>query len=136
MDRSEAPASKEEKKKEYGVTEPHFAYFKARVKYWAGFFGVTGWRIDVRQCKMETALAAFNCTFKHRTAAIYLNTVWNEEPIPWMLDRSAFHEVCEILLVDLSRLCHYNFNEETVDERSHEIIRALENSVFPKCRGA
>ena len=46
------------------------------------------------------------------------------------IDRVAFHEVFELLLINLRQLAEAIFSRNVVDKAIHNIIRIMENTVF------
>jgi len=67
-------------------------------------------------------------------SVLKLDVEWEEMPERNEIKRVAFHEVCELLLASLGWMAKERFNSDEVDEKIHEIIRRLENTIFKEKR--
>jgi len=104
--------------------------------YWQEKINLMDWRIDIylRDLEKDTA-AEVQMDFSSKVASITLS---DTHPFPWhkkVLDRTAFHEVCEILLSELGYMATLYVKGSEVEEAVHKVIRTLENCVIPDCRG-
>ena len=119
------------------TTPEHFEIFKAECKKWIEIFGLKNWRIDYIHKKLSSdsrAQTTFNCVSS--IATIFFNTKPDEEDeykfTVETVKKTAFHEVCEILLGRLSLMVgqRYALHELDVEEATHQIIRILENVLW------
>ena len=118
------------------ITPKHFTIFKTECQKWIEIFGLKNWQINYVHKKLENARARtrFNCV--GGIATIFLNTNWSEEA-SYEFDvndvrRSAFHEICELLLGRLNDMVvqRYALHEADTEEEIHRIIRILENVLW------
>ncbi len=126
------------KPKKKVTTQKEFEFFGRRVMYWQEQLNLLDWRIDIYTGDVNSSAdAGVNIDFPGRCAAVILseyppnNSSWTKKS----LDRAAFHEVAEILLARLAFFGSLTIRKAEVDEAVHEVIRTLENSIVPKCRG-
>ena len=108
-------------------------YFEKRVDHWVKYFGLYNWEIGVRTDKGDGELAFTTFIVDNRRADICLCDCWEEDMTEYELDKTAFHEVVEILLLKLRHLAgkrEYSFEE--VDGEIHSIIRILTAKIFEK----
>lgn len=118
------------------LTERDFEIFKDEAQYWIDKFGLLDWRIDFDFAKLDDDRSAqLDYMWKGKCCCICLNKWplkrYSEEEIK----QSAFHEVCELLLVELRRTAldeeiPYEERAGLTDAAAHGVIRRLENSVF------
>lgn len=122
---------------EYETTDKHFEYFKKRVKYWLREFGLIGWRVffehgeaDIGNNERGYAKVDFDIDGRNATFTLGLN--WESlKPTKALIDHSAFHEVCELLLGRLRVMAYSRFvNSDEIKEEVHAIIRTLENVIL------
>lgn len=117
------------------TTEDHFNLFVDECHKWIKFFGLLGWKVCFIHSKVVKDCRA-NIYFPNdkadRVVTISLSKDWGsfdctEEDIR----KSAFHEVCELLLFRLNDLAFSRFvSRGEIEEEVHSIIRTLENTVF------
>lgn len=86
------------------LTQQDFAVFKEAVEYWMGFFGLKDWAYEFRMCQLDSGVGA-ETRFNRpgRLVTFCLNQIRSVEAAPTAktVCRSAFHEVCEVLLDDM-----------------------------------
>lgn len=117
------------------TTKGDFEYFKSEVERWVRYFSLVQWDWRIGHGEREgedvDALAWATWGDESGIAAIRLGKEWKEDPITReMLSRTAFHEVCEILLQELDGMARSDHRDEKVTAATHRIIRRLENTVF------
>lgn len=118
------------------TTKWHTEFFIKRVHYWQELLSLMDWRIDMfTQDLGETVDAAAKVNFEGKCASITLNSKIGGKWTKKLLDKCAFHEVCEILLSQLAGYAKTMTSDTEVNERVHDIIRTLENVVCPRIRG-
>ena len=118
------------------ITKRQFKIFKKEARKWLKYFGMKDWSVYFEQKELEESRAQciFNCV--GGIATLSLAKSWNEISDKFVTDkiiqRTAFHEVCELLLARLNDMVsqRFNLNEGDVEEEIHRIIRILENSVW------
>lgn len=114
----------------YETTQKDLRYFARRVKYWQKFWGLVNWRIDVFIGDSGPDFAGFFADWPGKCATFVLSEF---TPWPWTrakLDRSAFHEVSELMVSELSSYAEKYVSKEVVQEATHDVVRRLENRVF------
>lgn len=114
----------------YEATENDFEKFKREVSGWITVFGLYDWSIHIKMDAVEDVIAACFINRTGRIACIVLNK-HQEEPLTHVqIEKSAFHEVLEILLADIEYLAMDNIPEEEkkmlLQVERHRIIRRME----------
>ena len=104
--------------------------FKKEAEYWVDYFHLGNWQIYFEHTDVEEVRARCWVNFVGMTSTIELTTHWNEPPEKNDIKRSAFHEVCELLLRELSSAAEDFYAKPFIDQKTHDIIRRLENGVF------
>lgn len=124
--------------KSFKTTKADFKLFKSEVEYWVEKFHLREWGIRYsheKSKKLPDSLAWVATDWKGRTCTIGLNPDWGPHDIvcDFELSRSAFHEVCELLLSDIRSIAHIDIcptQEDELDSKVHSIIRRMEWAVF------
>lgn len=118
------------------LTENDFNIFKSEAEYWLNQFGLKDWRVDYAFEKLDEENRA-ECRYHWhgKTACLALNKWPSDSLSQGQIEESAFHEVCELLLIEMRRIAldeHIPFEEREglTDCACHSVIRRLENSVF------
>ena len=116
------------------TTKKQFEIFKIEAERWIRQLGLTEWEVYYSHCKLGLkAQCKYNLI--GRNATISLSTEYIDDSIDYDLEsdikRSAFHEVCELLLGPLESMVvqRYALGADDVREETHRIIRRLENFV-------
>lgn len=117
------------------LTESDFAIFKSEAKKWIALFGLKDWDVTFDFSPLESSRAECCVNWHAKAALITLGQFPRGEMTQDDVRRSAFHEVCELLLSDMEFTA---LNEEiphaerkTMTEVArHAVIRRLENSIF------
>lgn len=120
------------------ITKKQFKVFRKEALRWLDRFGMKDWSVyfEQKELKGVRAECSFNCV--GGIATLSLGTEWNELNDEFVTDkiiqRTAFHEVCELLLARLNDMTsqRFNLNEGDVEEEIHRIIRILENILWNK----
>lgn len=123
------------------TTKKHFKLFQEEAEYWIERFHLREWKITILHenstlpSLKDSALAWNGCQFEDRITRIGLSTNWGKyDPITeYELSKSAFHEVCELLLGDLVMSANMDAAptqkaQNTADH--HSVIRRLEWAVW------
>lgn len=117
------------------VKEKEFEFFRGEVAHWSGYFGLYewDWRVILGGEDEEEALAWVRAEEESGIAVVFLAKKWGMDPItPKNLSKSAFHEVCEVMLAELDWLSRKCVRDGKVTAAVHRVIRRLENKVFEK----
>lgn len=116
------------------TTNSDFETYRKEIQRLIDIFGLKGWHLFFRHESLNDSFAEIRYNMSARNAVFVLNTEF--DTIDYSEDqikRSAFHEVCELLLARISNLAKFRYTtEEEIDEEIHNIIRILENTVFAK----
>lgn len=118
------------KPKIYKTTKSEFEIFKKEVFKWQSYFGLINWQIYVLHEKIDSF---GNCMvdIPGKVSSIRLNTELSEaDYIVRDIRRTAFHEVCELMLWPLGNQACGMYPHKFVDEATHDIIRRLEHTIF------
>ncbi|MBS6358354.1 MAG: hypothetical protein KH421_10135 [Akkermansia muciniphila] len=122
----------------YETNEKHFSVFKEECIKWIKFFGITEWEIFfVHETYEDGCRAACYTKHLHKIAHLALNKRQEVcEPITdESIKKSAFHEVCELLLssitfIALDEEIPHHERQGLTESETHEVIRRMENSIF------
>lgn len=114
------------------TTKQHFELFKKECQKWIEFFGLKDWDVWCVHENVEGNLGSIVYDLLDKQATINLATDWGmTKPTTLEIRKTAFHEVCELLLARLGIYGKARFIKEVdFTEATHDIIRRLENSVF------
>jgi hypothetical protein len=104
--------------------------FRKEVERWIDAFGLGDWRVDVSITKRDenddpNAVAYCTYLYEGRAAMIGLfdDCVDDDDAVM----KAAFHEVCELLLAEMSyHAYNRSFNEDVFISARHGVIRRLE----------
>lgn len=115
------------------TTAEDFEIFKSEAMKWIVFFGLADWEVHFFHEFLDHGMGATTQGwFKSKNAEIKLNKEWPKEyKNEYQIRLTAFHEVCELLLMELRILaqCRY-LAEDDIDHATHTIIQRLVNTVF------
>jgi hypothetical protein len=119
---------------EYELSDDHFNYFVLCCKGWLDHFGIKDWQVDYALKEDADddfrAMTIIYCE-SNRVSEIILANIWDVDPNDYQLSKTAFHEVLELLLADLSMMAaNREFNHDVFDRERHRVIRMLERAVF------
>ena len=126
------------------TTKKDFAIFKKAVLFWQEYFGLKDWEFVIVHEDNESipeVRAWCGYDVKGKIATIGLATEWDKDDRSEnQLKKSAFHEVCEVLMCPLWAIGMPHDSEKWHFEAAvHGIIRTLENTVFSanlcRCKG-
>lgn len=107
----------------------HFKFFKKRCRHWLEHFGLNRYEVYFEHKKCNN-VAEIYYNIAGGIATIRLNTnPVGISPSRGELDKTAFHEVLELLLARLNVLakCRYVCESE-IDTEIHTIIRTFESA--------
>ncbi|HQJ56170.1 MAG TPA: hypothetical protein PLH46_00880 [Caldisericia bacterium] len=108
--------------------------FTKDVTKWLDFFGLNDWFVNIstsassEDCPEDSvAFCSYVCEGKSAGIALIDRESYFEE----LVKIAAFHEVCELLLADITFLAsERGFSKTIFDIARHSLIRRLESSVF------
>ncbi len=102
-----------------------FKIFQEEILFWQKKFQISEWEIYLSYKNLNNCRAEILFNWEGMIAHITLNKAWTKkEKIE--VQKTAFHEVCHILLAPLRS---YNYHKDQ-EELEHAIIRRLENTIF------
>lgn len=117
----------------YKTTPEDFKIFQEEVAKWQKRFGLLGWQINTRHQNLRNRAECWT-RMQGRLASIVLGKIfqnYDEPPGEKEIRRTAFHEVCELLLARLQTHAEArNTLPGEIEEAKHEIIRILEHVLF------
>ena len=116
-----------------------FGAFRDEVMFWQRRLGLMDWQIDVVIDSEDTSnRATTHVNSVGHSAVIILEKTWVEGATAEEADedrvrRTAFHELCEVLIDDLESCAARLSDTERERARvaAHAVIRRLENCLFP-----
>jgi hypothetical protein len=121
----------DEKPGNYKTTTENFELFKKCVGYWLKFYGLYGWDLRFLHQEDDDSLAYTSYNILNRSASVILAKEWDRPVTDRELDKIAFHEVGEVLLLRLRHIAEARFiSDEETGEEIHNIIRILENVIW------
>lgn len=118
--------------------EKQFEIFKAEAEKWIQFFGLQDWSVWYGQEDLteNNSLAESHMNYAGKIASLIINSERTDEHTTVEgIKKSAFHEVCELLLCEMD-MVRKNTNPKKkssamfYENATHAVIRRLENSVF------
>lgn len=117
------------------TTKKHFDLFVKEAKKWIDFWGLTDWRIYFYHEDWSDAYgdakAWYSWDIAGHVGSLCLNTSWKCDLCENEVRKTAFHEVCHILLGRLDVLATRRYlREGELEEEVHAIIRRIENCIF------
>jgi len=115
------------------TTKKHFELFKKEGRKWLREFGLLDWETFFDHEDID-ARAEFNANVEYRTVVFTLSAHWKNVRISsWLIKKAAFHEVAELLLVDIRILAESRtMDSQDLNGKIHSVIRTLENVIFDK----
>lgn len=117
----------------YKTSPRHFEIFKKECLKWIEIFGLKDWECHFSHDTWDDCNRAnLRANITGRIVSINLNPNWeNMEINNHEVRKTAYHEICELLLVRLGWLARERtVAEAEVEEEAHAIIRRLENAFF------
>jgi hypothetical protein len=121
------------KDKIYITKAKEYEIFCSEIKYWLLHLGLVNFESFIRHEKLVCeSRAACNFNIENKIAVFSLNEEWaNIVPTHKEICKTAFHEVCEVLLGQMYvGILDLNVTNEEIDGRAHGVIRVLENTWF------
>jgi hypothetical protein len=115
------------------TTKKDFQMFKKECEVWIERFGLLDWDVHFFHDDLpEGMYAGTSGWYKPKNAEISLNTnVSKDYYSPKCIKETAFHEVCELLLMELRIIAQTRYiQEEDIDHACHGIIQRLLNGVY------
>lgn len=117
------------------LKEHDFQVFKDEADFWIKEFGLFDWSITYAFEELEDCYAECRINWQGKCAELALHKWPHKERSKQDIRKSAFHEVCELLLTDLE---YHTVNDAIPQEERerltemarHGVIRRLENSIF------
>lgn len=110
----------------------HEKIFLGYIRKWAQRLGLNRYEIVFAGLSDEDP-GARAWVHVHTTgciATICLGRLWDCRPTRLSLEKTAFHECCEILLHDVWNLASRAASQEEVESATHGVIRGLESLFF------
>ena len=103
--------------------------FKKSVRHYQKKLSLLNWDIHVfSQDKPGTRASAY-WEFSNKTCSICWSKSWmKENPSKKEIRKVAFHEVCEILLAEVTDKLNIHHSIDITEEIVHNIIRVMENN--------
>jgi len=102
--------------------------FTNYVKKWRDTFGLMSWEISVERDEFDIDIVArTDFDVNNRFALIRFNNDYTDNLSNDNLNRTALHEVLEILFATMRRMSEQQFAFNVVDRCVHKLIRTFEN---------
>jgi hypothetical protein len=116
-------------------------FFKERITFYQQYFGLLSYNIAILpQTKENTCATTYfgdsesDKANRRITIAYTLSFITNPKTTLEEIDKTAFHEICEVFLGKLRDMASIGISELHVDNEIHLIIRTLENTLFSKIK--
>jgi len=114
------------------ITIKDFKEFQKYCHKWQDKLWQKRWEIIFHLDKLEWSRA--QCAYSWNAMVIHLTLAneWQEESFSqrW-LEMTAFHEMCELLLLGMQRyMWEAWYADWKIEEETHQVIRTLENLMF------
>ena len=119
------------------LTAKHFKLFEDEVKKWVDRFNLNDTFLLIRHSNLNGMLGELNYSYKARTATIFLAKKPKYPIITNMVEseikKTAFHEVCELLLIRIGVLAEdRSWDQAEFESETHAVIARLENYLKPE----
>jgi hypothetical protein len=122
--------------------EEFISFFKERVYFYQKELGLLSYWVDILpQMKEGTQASTYDGdtdmqrSNRRVTIAYSLDFMHAKDTTLVEVDKSAFHEVCEVMMLDIRRYAEKSCSEVIIDKEIHKVIRTLENVLWEKLRG-
>ena len=118
------------------TTKKDFELFQKECRRWQDILGLKDWEIVCVHGQTDSDnLAEYQSNGAGRICTIYFTDDWgNDHRVKdaRSVKQTAFHEVAELLLVELRNMALQHASWERVDGATHKVVRTLENVLFPE----
>ena len=118
------------------TTNKDFKIFRDECRKWIDIFGLKSWSVkyDHRNAAGKDTLASCCYSVTDRVATLVLSKDWGNDVVDdYQIEKSAFHEVCELFLANIRTLAEYRYTTMLeIDEEVHAVIRTLENVLYER----
>lgn len=115
------------------TTSSDFKVFKSECDKWIDTFGLKAWSVHYEHKDVgKDTLASCYYDVTNRIATLVLSKGWDDDEVTdYQVRKSAFHEVCELLMANMRTLAEYRYTTRLeIEEEIHAIIRTLENTIY------
>jgi len=114
------------------TSKKDFESFQTEAGDWIETFGLKSWDVIFTHKEDKDSLASCIAESASRFAILNLSTsnFTETEVRSESVRKAAFHEVCELLMWEITTLLRVFFSEDVVNKKTHEVIVTLENAVF------
>ena len=114
------------------TTKNDFEYFKKRCLFWTKEFGLVRFQLNFLHEKLDCCAAKYHISEEASACVITLNSEWVDlvAKSKKVLNRLAFHEICEISIYGLRKWAGVTVNMDLLDKETHKIVSMLENLVL------
>jgi len=101
-------------------------YFEECVRKYSEILGVLNYDIRIIVKKLSDQYAIVDADTQNKCAEITVNTTTLKDS-KYQMDKTALHEVLEIMLMDMRTDMNLFFSHSFVYSKTHDIIRRIEN---------
>ena len=112
------------------TTEKHFKIFKEECDLWLKFFGILDWEIHYEHDGGDARANCYTDQSGGQIATLELCKKWETIPTDLIVRKCAFHEVCELMLSEMSYGLGRHYSWDISNKMTHRVIRRMENSIF------
>lgn len=116
------------------TSENDFIIFQEECRYWISKFGLNDWELFFYHVEddSKTDRAWCHIEISSHIATFILPVLWYSlKPTEFLIRKSAFHEVVEVLFAEINFIANDRFtSQEKLDTAIHTIIRVMENTMF------
>lgn len=116
--------------KKYKTTKADFEYFKRQCWWWIRYFGIIDKEYLLYHDYKEGSRAEARTDFETGCRQVWLSTDYGMKITKKDLAKSAFHELYESMLYELTGMAAYVFKDAHINEHAHKLVHIMENTVF------
>jgi len=127
--------SEDVEEQDYETTKQDFEYFKSECIKWRDLLNLKNWEMYFYHERYEDRDGLRACIVDSpvdRVVTIYFDPKWSAKPDKYLISKTAFHEICEVLFLDIRLLFSSRCDVSQKDMEVHKIIILLENILFEK----
>ena len=107
--------------------------FKQSVTKYVNLLELNNYEVHIKEKEMKHC-ADLSVRKQAGNAFIYYGKEWIQRATEEAIDKTAFHEVFELLIIELIHMSKETYSEKKVETAVHEIVRRAENIVYKKIK--
>ena len=122
------------------VTDAEFERFSDACRYWIEYYGLIDWNVSIfkrsltdDEPEVSQTMANVSANDDSREVIIsFTDEYWSYALTPKGIEETAYHEVCEILMMELwfAAISRFDTSYDDMVAASHGVIHRLTNTTF------